>query len=270
MKGHTILTLQQGRRKNAAAGEPIHCPFVTLVGTKTFFRRGQLSLIAGGPGTGKSAFIQAWLQRGDDHGNKNSVFYFSADSDSFTMNKRAAAIATGFTQDDVEEMLARGESAGIDAAVAQEASHMWWDYEPAPDAEHIEMELAAFYEVHGEWPEVVVLDNAKNAFIGNAVGEFEALEQTMEFLHTLARDTNCAVVVLHHVAGENNENGMVPIPLTGVRGRVTKTPEVVLTLHRAEGKLNISPVKNRNGKAQASGLWFLQLSTDLSRMSYSG
>lgn len=270
MKGTIILTLQQGRRKNLDTGEPIHCPFITLVGTKTLIRRGQLSLIAGGPGTGKSAFIQAWLQRGDDHGNKNSAFYFSADSDSTTMHKRGAAIATGYTQDDIEQLLVDGESAGIDAAVGAAASHMWWDYEPTPGPDHIEMELNAYRETMGEFPEVLVFDNLKNIYIDGAVGEFEALEQTCEYLHNLARDTNAAVIVLHHVAGEQNENGMVPIPLTGVRGRVTKTPEVVLTLHRAEGKLNISPVKNRNGKAQASGHWFLQLSTDLSRMSYSG
>lgn len=186
------------------------------------------------------------------------------------MHKRAAAVATGYTQDDIEQILNEGDSSGIEAAVTANAGHMFWSFETTPDPDHIEIELNAYLEVMGDWPEVLVFDNLKNIFLGGDAGEFEALEQICEYLHNLARDTNCAVIALHHVAGEQNENGMVPIPLTGVRGRVTKTPEVVLTLHRTDQHLNISPVKNRNGKAQASGKWFLQISSDLSRMAYSG
>lgn len=226
-------------------------------------------MIAAGPGTGKSAFIQAWLQRGDDVGRKNTVLYFSADSDSMTMYKRAAAIATGYTQDDIEDMIERGESAGLDAHVNEATKHMWWDYKSSPESEDVLREVAAYLEVYGEYPQVIVMDNLKNLFAGDGT-EFEALEQNCEFLHELAKDTNAAVVVLHHVSGLDNENGVAPIPMSGVRGRVTKTPEVVLTLHRTATHLNVSPVKNRNGKAQASGQWFMQLAADLSRMSYSG
>lgn len=240
------------------------------MGTKTLIRRGQLTLIAAGPGTGKSAFIQSWLQRGDDKGNKNRVLYFSADSDSTTMHKRAAAVATGYTQDDIEQILTTGDPAGIESAVTSSASHMWWSFETAPDPDYIELELHAYLEVMGDFPEALVYDNLKNIYLGTDGGEFEALEQTCEYLHNLARDTGAAVIALHHVAGETYENGLTPIPLTGVRGRVTKTPEVVLTLHRTDQHLNISPVKNRNGKAQPSGKWFLQVSSDLSRMAYSG
>lgn len=229
-----------------------------------------MTLIAAGPGTGKSMLIQAWLQRGDDRGNKNTVFYQSADSDSFTMNKRAAAIASGYTQDDVEDMYNQGNHAGLDAQVDAATAHMWFDYRSSPTDEDILLEMEAYLAVHGDYPEVIVMDNLKNLSAGEAEGEFQLLEQNCEFLHDLARDTNAAVITLHHVAGEQNENGMIPIPLTGVRGRVTKTPEVVLTLHRTPTHTNISPVKNRNGQAQASGLWFMQLATDLSRGEYTG
>lgn len=109
---------------NADAGEPIYSPFTRLTSEKQHIRRGQLALIAGGPGTGKSAITQALLQRGDDRGNKNTCLYHSADSDSGTMFKRAAAIATGYTLDEIEAILDKGDAAGLEAFVNSATSHM--------------------------------------------------------------------------------------------------------------------------------------------------
>ena len=74
---------------------------------------------------------------------------------------------------------------------------------------------------------------------------------------------------MHHVVG-SAEDGISPIPLSGLRGKVSKTPAVVWTLYRTPSHLNISPVKNRNGKADASGAWSLPILADLGRMQYAG
>jgi hypothetical protein len=115
---------------------------------------------------------------------------------------------------------------------------------------------------------VIVVDNFKNLFAGGG-GEFEALEGNCEFLHELAKETGAAVIALHHVTGEN-EDGTKPIPMSGLRGKISKTPAVIWTLHRTPSHLNISPVKNRNGKANASGAWTLPILADLGRMQYAG
>ena len=60
-----MLTLNQGRRKNAAAGEPLHSPIGVMNESKTFLRKGQLTLVAAGPGSGKCAIVQNILQRGN-------------------------------------------------------------------------------------------------------------------------------------------------------------------------------------------------------------
>ncbi|MBT2587983.1 DnaB-like helicase C-terminal domain-containing protein [Arthrobacter sp. ISL-95] len=242
-----------------------------MVSTKTLIRKGQLTLIPAGPGTGKSAIVQTILQRGDDRGNLNTAIYFSADSDPSTMFKRAAAIHSGWEQSAIEDILTTGDSSGIEAAVKAATSHIRWDFNSSPSEEYILRELEAYAATFGAWPDVAVVDNVKNVDIGTGEGEFGMLEQTCVFLHQIARDTNMAVIALHHVNGEF-ENGVTPIPLNGVRGKITKTPEVVLTLHRSDDgtKAHISPVKNRNGKADASGRWFLPINVDMARMSFTG
>lgn len=270
-----MLTLNQGRRKNAAAGEPLHCPIGVMNESKTYLRKGQLTLVAAGPGSGKSAIVQYILQKGnglrvDDPARLvNRTFYFSADSDQTTMWKRSAAIATGYTQDAIDDMLFSDNIEAMEGAVNQSASHMRFDYNSSPSDSYILDSIDAYASTYGSYPEVLVYDNLKNIVIDGAEGEFQALEEACGFLHDLARDTNAAVIALHHVTGEM-EDGRKPIPLSGLRGKVSKTPEVVLTLHRRETSMFISPVKNRNGVADASGQWLLPTQVDLSRMIFTG
>lgn len=243
--------------------------------SKTYFRKGQLALVAAGPGSGKSAVVQFILQKGNglipsrEDRQVNRTFYFSADSDQTTMWKRSAAIATGRTQDQIDDALFAGQIEVYEEAVTRSAGHMRFDYNSSPSDEYILDSIDAYASVYGSFPEVIVCDNLKNLSIDGAEGEFQALEEACGFLHDLARDTNAAVIALHHVTGEL-EDGTRPIPLSGLRGKVSKTPEVVLTLHRRENNMFVSPVKNRNGIADASGQWILPVNADLSRMIFTG
>lgn len=270
-----MLTLNQGRRKNAAAGEPLHCPIGTLNESKTFIRKGQLTLVAAGPGSGKSAVVQNILHRGnglaltDPERQVNRTLYFSADSDSTTMWKRSAAIATGYTQDAIDDAIFAEQITPFEQAVSRSASHMRFDYNSSPTDSYVLESIDAYASVWGSYPEVIVCDNLKNLVIDGAEGEFQALEEACGFLHDLARDTNAAVIALHHVTGEM-EDGTRPIPLSGLRGKVSKTPETVLTLHRRDTTMFVSPVKNRNGVADASGQWILPIHVDLGRMIFTG
>lgn len=243
--------------------------------SKTYFRKGQLTLVAAGPGSGKSAVVQYILQRGNGCGVDdptrltNRTFYFSADSDQTTMWKRSAAIATGFTQDSIDEAIFEDNIEWLEYQVQRSAAHMRFDYNSSPTDSYVLDSIDAYASVYGSYPEVLVFDNLKNIVIDGAEGEFQALEEACGFLHDLARDTNAAVIALHHVTGEM-EDGTKPIPLSGLRGKVSKTPEVVCTLHRREQNMFISPVKNRNGVADASGQWLLPVHVDLARMIFTG
>ncbi|GAB3535825.1 hypothetical protein GCM10027403_14590 [Arthrobacter tecti] len=151
-------------------------------------RRGRVSIVSQAPGLDASAIVQAWLQRGDDHGNKNSVFYFSADSDPSTMYKRAAAIATRYTLDDVEAIIERGETSGLDAEVNAATAHMAFDYRSSPGEDDIIDELEAYLTVHGEYPEVIVVDNAR------MLGESPAAAR--KFLGEMAQRCDASVLII--------------------------------------------------------------------------
>ena len=94
--------------------------------------------------------------------------------------------------------------------------------------------------------------------------EFRGLGEASFFLLNIARDTGAAVIALHHVGGEH-EGGGAPIPLSGLRGKVSKLPALILTLHRADG-MRVSVVKNRSGKSDPSGNYGVSLRADLARM----
>lgn len=240
----------------------------------TLIRRGQLTLVAAGPGTGKSAFVQAITQRGDDRGNKNPTFYFSADSSPWDLFTRAAAIETGRTIDDIEHELEMDGPARLNKVVDSATKHVMTDFRSDPDDLHVTRQLEAYADLYGQYPEVIVMDNLKNLELGNGDDEFRALEDASVFLHDIAKDTNAAVIALHHVTGAL-EDGFSQIPLSGVRGKVSKTPSLVLTLWKRQMAaggmlLNASVVKARGGKADASGNLFHSMVIDLSKMSFEG
>lgn len=262
-----MQSLVQARRNNSSAGEPLQCPHPQLAGEGMLFRRGNLTLVAAGPGTGKSALVQHWLQVGDRRGNVNSTLYFSSDSDAGTMHIRAAAIATGWATEDIERVIRDGGAQKVDQVVAEATPHMVFQYESSPDEESIVNEVDAYATVYGAYPQAMVFDNLKNVYMPEG-DEYRALEDALVFLQGLAKDTNAAIIVPHHVAGAFND-GLTPIPLSGIRGQVTKTPELCLTLHRQGSfHLNVAAVKNRQGKADPSGKTFITIPADLGRMAF--
>ena len=252
------------------AGEPILTPFSVFDTCKLNIRKGGLTLVAAGPGTGKTALVHSIVQRGDDKGRTNSCIFFSADSTAWDLYTRAAAIATGRSMDDIEAEINEHGSARLDAVVDAATAHMWMSFRSDPDDQYVLEQCQAYAELYGAYPEIVVIDVLKCLEVGNGEDEFRSLEDACVFLHDLAKDTNAAVIALHHVRGDL-EDGYSQIPLSGVRGKISKTPQTILTLHKGmHSSLNVSVVKNRGGRADATGSLFAPLVADLSHMSFQG
>lgn len=203
--------------------------------------------------TGKSALVQSIVQRGDGKGNKNKGIYFSADSDPFTMFTRAVAIEKGWSTHDVE----RGIQASpeyLDTIATQATENMWFDFTSELTPSRIMNQILAYAELTGEYPEFIVVDNLKNLDVSEGAGEeFQVLEENSTFLAELAGITGAAIIATHHVGGSYEDNSSV-IPLSGVRGKVSKTPTLIATMRRnGADELWVSIVKNRGGVADASG-----------------
>ncbi|QLF84476.1 DnaB-like dsDNA helicase [Mycobacterium phage Topanga] len=252
-----MYTPMQSLRVKGSAGDPLPTVFESLEMKGTRFLRGQLVLVCAGPGTGKSAFVLTYALKA-----AVSTLYFSADSDAFTQLTRMISIQTGWSLERAAravraEDLHEVEDEFVDTPIR-------FNYNASPSLDQIEDSMRAYFQLAGDYPDIVVVDNLTNIRGGGEDDDpFSGLEALMDYLHDMARRTSACVIVLHHVTGAYND-GDKPIPLGGVKGQITRVPELVLTLHRVKEEfgpetLNVSTVKNRAGRMDPSGMDFVSL-----------
>lgn len=249
-----MLTVTRALRQSGNAGTPLPDVYAPLKGAKVVLRQGQMVLVASAPNVGKSPFALNLAYR-----SRMRSFYFSADTDAFTQYVRVVGLHSAIALEDVEA------SPDSYTEYVRNLTHLHFNYDPNPSIEDIDDELMAYAMVWGDWPQIIVIDNLSNIYTG-ADDRWVSLERGLDYLHDVARKTGACVVVLHHVTGEH-EDGSSPVPLSGLRGKVSKVPEVVLTLWRAGDDLNpmmgVAVVKNRGGKADPSGRYTAMLTWDL-------
>ncbi|QFG10430.1 DnaB-like replicative helicase [Mycobacterium phage Anthony] len=240
-----------------SAGDPLPTVFQALENNGTRFLRGQLGLTCAGPGCGKSAFILTYALKA-----KVPTMYFSADSDAFTQLSRMVSIQTGWTMEKSSRKVRDSDLGDVSSALDLPIR---FNYMASPSLDQIELSMESYGELYEDYPSFVVVDNITNVRSGGANDEdpFSGLESMMEYLHDMARRTGAFVMGLHHVTGGYNDADK-PIPLSGVKGQITRIPELVLTLHRVSEQfgsdsLRVSTVKNRAGKADPSGQEYAEL-----------
>jgi predicted ATP-dependent serine protease len=213
-------------------GEPLPSVFRTLDINKIVIRRAEVSMFAGTPGAGKSTFALAIALR-----TKVPTLYVSADTNAHTMAMRLLSMITGKTQGEAEEMLAK-DVEGSRKIINDSSGHIFWSFESAPS-------------LWGCAPTLIVVDNLMD--ISNDGGEeFAGMRSTIKELKYLARDTNSAILVLHHT--KESYSGNPCQPRSALQGMVAQLPALICTLgSNAPGYIAVAPVKNRYGKADPSG-----------------
>lgn len=257
-----MWTLNQSASIRGSAGDPIPTPWKAFEDLGIVPRRGQLVLVAAGPGIGKSAKVLTLVLD-----SMVPTLMFSADSDAFTQYSRSIAIVCDMTVASAAEMILE-ERVTEDIKKELASIPLLIDYDSSPTPHDIEEIVAAYYELCNEFPSLIVVDNITNVVTDatDSGDPFSGLEALMDYLHSMARVTGACVIGLHHVTGDYN-NGDKPIPLNGVKGQITRVPEMVLTLHKKaieDGRwiLCVSPVKNRGGRADPTGQTYAELEFD--------
>lgn len=232
--------------------------FKGLEAKGTRFLRGQLVLIAAGPGTGKSVFASTLAIK-----SRVPSLIFSADSDAFTQLTRAICITSDCTVAAASELVLKDNLSSVTKSLS--GYPIRFNYDASPSLDTIETSLSAYEEVYGEYPALVVIDNITNVSLDGADEDrFESLEGLLDYLHSMARETGACVIGLHHVTGPYNDADK-PVPLSGIKGQLGRVPELILTMHKVRGGegqpdvLRVSTVKNRGGKADPSGNTFAEL-----------
>lgn len=237
--------------------------FKSLESAGVLFKRGQYVLIAAGAGTGKSAFTLTQALK-----SKVPTLYFSADSDAYVQLTRSIAIMAEVSVEAANKAVLANDLGSLADSLTD--IPIRFNYDASPSLDTLETSIEAYEEVYGEYPTLIVIDNITNVRIGGDGDDdpFSGLEGLNDYLHTMARETGACVVGLHHVTGPYND-AEKPIPLSGVKGQISRVPELILTLFKpAPDRVGVSPVKNRGGKADPSGNEYVELefTGDMMRM----
>lgn len=203
-------------------------------------------MIVAAPGVGKSIFANAYAVMSGAR-----TLYLSMDTDPFTTSVRLVAMVAEVPMGEAERALNAGEAWSGDALAGLD--HVSLAFPSNPDADEVGYRLHAYREAFGEFPELLVLDNLQNIGVGE--DEFGGQVSLLRDLQAIAVQTQTSIMVLHHATGEH-DNGDEPLPQSGIRGKLSKFPALILTLYRANfgSHMGVSVVKNRFGPADPAGI----------------
>lgn len=259
-----MRSLVHALNRAKSSGRPLPDRFPSLAANGIRIRTGQLTMVAGQPGSCKSLFSL-------DYAVHTGVYtlYISADSDDSTVVGRVGAMRLGHTVDEIEDMIETDARVLVEEELA-DLSNIRFVFSPQPTLGDLEEELQAFECVYGVFPQLIVVDNLINVVCETTNEEWTGLRHLMAAMHTMARETEAAVLILHHTS-EGEGKSDVPQARKALMGKVAQLPEVILTcaLDPNAGEFKLAAVKNRSGKADATGGTFVTLNVDLPRMALS-
>lgn len=221
-------------------------------------RLGQMLMVVGQPGAGKSTFALWYAYK-----INLPTLYFSADMAAHTATTRLGALTTGMTVTGVGEAIT-SEGLGFIQDELKD-SPIQWCFDSSPSLDDIADELASWVELWDSYPKLIIVDNAMN--IEGAQGDdVGGLRFVLQELHRLARETGAAVLVLHHAREEGNP--LEPSAREKIQGKVAQLPELILTVALDGEDFKIAPVKNRNGYQDPSGHNYRRLAADPERATF--
>ena len=255
-----MLTIKQAAVRHLDEPQLLPDLFPSLKKEGIRFRRGQVTMIAGQPNSGKSLLALFY-------GIKAEVptLYISADTDAYTTSIRAAAVITGHQQQTIEESFKTG---GKDFYTQELNSlkHMEFAFDPSPTLDDVDLMVKAYGEKYGEWPYLIIIDNLMNVSALHD-NEWTGMRDIMKACHHIARETDSAIFILHHTS-EAEGDPLRPPSRRAIQGKVSQLPEMILTvaMETEQSEFRIACVKNRFAKHSPMGDRWIALNVDASRM----
>jgi hypothetical protein len=236
--------LSRSVTKGAVGIDPLPAPFASWAEHGLRFYPKNVHMIAGKSGSFKTTvMLNAIVNMG------LPTLGFSNDSDDLTVAARLLAISTGKTTDQMEEWI-NLDSAAAGAAL-QRYDFLRWNFLPNPTLDDVWLETYAYAETHGVWPRVIVIDILKNvsAEFGD---EWGSLREVMIQSLVLARETEAAVILVHH-ASDGSRGKPVPTK-ADVMGKVGALPAVLIGVGMDDADdLWVTGLKLRKARSDPEG-----------------
>lgn len=256
-----MLTIAQAATRNKNNAQLLPDLFPALASNGIRFRRGQVTMIAGQPNSGKSLLALFYAVK-----SGVPTLYISADTDAYTTAIRAAAVITGSQVNTVEEAFSSGTGYEFYEDELSTLKHLRFDFDPSPTLDDIQLSIQAYGEAFGEYPHLLIIDNLLNiaALHDN---EWTGMRDIAKAMHHIARETDAAVFMLHHTT-EAEGRPELPPSRKSIQGKISQLPEMILTvaMDHDTSEYRIACVKNRFAKNSAAGTDYTVLFADASRM----
>lgn len=241
-----MQTLSRIAQRPQETGAFLPDVFTPLANKGIRLREGTVTFIAGVAGAMKTGLALYWVGR-----LGRPALYFSADSEPFEMLERAAAMVTG---DSMTQVRANPSA----YAEALDSLPIRMVFEDSPSYDDLLLEVAAYAEVHGRFPETIVIDNLLN-LTGENENEWASHRDHAKVIHKITRITKATVIVLAHMGEDKVDPSQNPQPRTKLQGKVSQLPKVILSLAFDGQRLKVAAVKNRFGPGDASGHNYAEL-----------
>jgi predicted ATP-dependent serine protease len=256
-----MLTLAQAANKQKSGAQLLPDLFPALANDGVRFRRGQVTMIAGQPNSGKSLLALFYAIKSDV-----PTLYVSADTDAYTTAIRAAAVITGNQVSSVEESFNSGNGYEFYQDELGTLKNLQFSFDPSPTLDDIDLSIQAYGEAFGEYPHLIIIDNLMNVAALHD-NEWTGMRDIAKAMHHVARQTEAAVFLLHHTS-EGEGRPELPPSRKSIQGKISQLPEMILTvaMDHDTNEYRIACVKNRFAKNSASGAIFTVLYADASRM----
>lgn len=246
------VTLARRVRGGVDTGEPLPDPYKNLAEAGIRFRRGNLHMVAGLTGSMKTLWMLDVMRRI----GLNSL-YLSNDSDETTIAARLLAHAVQRPAADVAADMAA--QPGWAASILAQHDNIRWSFDPSPTLDDVGLEMDAFAEIYGDYPDLMILDVLKN------VSYYEEKDsgsyaRVLQYLHQLARQTRTAVIAVAHCTEFSRGN---PCPSrSDILQKQNELPVLQLTVGARPPSFYVAAVKNRHGPQDPSGYTTHRLRVD--------
>lgn len=234
-------------------GAPLPSPYEIFEDrkVKVSFRRGGVSMLAGTPGSFKTALalnmVTTWADKGI------STQYFSVDSDESTVVQRLSGIITGYNMDEVERKLTRDRTYFDKELYDRLGDMVTFEYQNM-DWESMVYHVKSYEQKYGGYPDLIVIDNLID--LASSVYAFDEMQEIIKNADGLAKRTKAHVQILHHAKLQSEDKksdqpdwekyGQPPADHE-IQGKMTQFPTLVLTLGAYGMDINMAVVKNRFG-----------------------